>query len=147
MPTLSFLNDALYEPSKKLNYRPNLLHQNTHRILSQTPTHLHSGSKTRSLLHPYLRVGTELVVIDTRLVRIEAVGPFKLLFLKCATDEKSCILELCKPSLGCHFSYINCSCMYIQLFRTFQLGRGGDCRQITRLTEILKSHDLICHRK
>lgn len=94
----------------------------------------------------------ELVVIDTRLLYIEKVGPFKLPFFKMCNRCKSSIMEFCNPSLGYHFCNVN------HLYRPdwekyapiLQLQHGGDCLcylQITKLTEILYSHDMICHQK
>ena len=52
--------------------------------------------------------GTKLVVINTRLLYIGVMSLFKYLFFKIRNRYKSYILELCKLSLGCYFSDINC---------------------------------------
>lgn len=52
---------------------------------------------------------TELIIIDTKMLCIRVVSPFKLLFFKVRNRCTSCILKLCKPLLEYHFSHINWS--------------------------------------
>ena len=86
-------------------------------------------------------IDTEFFVINTRLLYIGTVDLFKLSFFKIRNKFKFCILELFKPLLGCHFSYINCShTLDCRIYATIYDFYSYNCLcnyQITRLIKIL----------